>query len=547
MANSDNQVQQPGTEGGMPPESLLQYGGMAGAPDNMQDQELDDTERKRKKDQEELTDEEKRLMHTKRIPDSIAGVKRVLEEMVGLGRSFDVVLREMVFGKQRTGIFYLNGLVKDSVLTEVLTRMSDVSEDEVDSRTLTMFMEKYIPHIQVEKVETMTDTVNKVLAGGTAVFIENETAAIVIDAKSYPVRSSEEPSLERVVRGSRDGFVETLLTNVTLVRRRLRDPRLKLEMMQVGERTKTDVCVAYINDIADQKLVESIRDKIRKLETDGLPLAEKQLEEALLDKKWNPYPVVRYSERPDVISSHLLEGHVALFVDTSPSVIILPSTFFHLVQHAEEYRQTPFIGTYLRWVRYFGIFSSLFLLPLWFLMVAHPEFKPAGMGWLGPQENGHLPLLVQFVIAEVGVDLMRMAAVHTPTPLATAMGLIAAILIGDIAIKTGVFVPEVILYLSVATIGIFATPSYELGLANRVTRLILLIVTAAFSVPGLVVGTTLWVLLLAFQRSFNSPFLWPFIPFNAKALYNIIVRAPFSQEKSRLSLTKPRDSSRQPT
>ncbi|WP_409347174.1 spore germination protein [Paenibacillus sp. MBLB4367] len=515
--------------------------------DSPQKRKFDESEYKRKKDQEKLTDEEKRLMKAERIPLRMSDVKRTLEEMVGLGRSFDVILREMVFGAKRTGIFYLNGLVKDTVLDEVLKRLSIVREEEVDFLTLTTFMERFIPHIQVEKVDTMSDTVNKVLAGGTAIFIENETSAIMIDAKSFPVRSSEEPSLERVVRGSRDGFVETLLTNVTLVRRRLRDPRLKLEMLQVGERTKTDVCLAYINDIADQKLVESIRDKIRELETDGLPLAEKQLEEALLNKRWNPYPVVRYSERPDVVSSHLLEGHVALFVDTSPSVIILPSTFFHLVQHAEEYRQTPFIGTYLRWVRYFGILSSLFLLPLWFLMVAHPEFKPPGMGWLGPQDNGHLSLLVQFVIAEVGIDLMRMAAVHTPTPLATAMGLIAAILIGEIAIKTGLFVPEVILYLSVATIGIFATPSYELGLANRVSRLILLLATAAFAVPGFVVGTTLWVMLLAFQRSFNSPFLWPFIPFNAKAFYNILVRVPFSQEKSRLSLTKPNDSSRQPT
>jgi len=237
---------------------------------------------------------------------------------------------------------------------------------------------------------------------------------------------------------------------------------------------------------------------------DGIPLADKQLEEAIIGKGWNPYPLVRYSERPDVVAAHLLEGHIVLFVDTSPSVMILPTTFFHLVQHAEENRQTPFMGTYLRWVRFLGIFASLFLLPMWFLLVLEPGLKPAFLSFIGPSKTGDLPILVQFLIAELGVDLMRMAAVHTPTPLAAAIGLMAAILLGDIAVKAGLFVNEVILYMAAAAIGMFATPSYELGLANRIIRLVLLVAVALFKVPGLIVGTTLLILLLSIQRSFNS-------------------------------------------
>jgi stage V sporulation protein AF len=519
----------------------------------MEDRKTDNKQQQEDKQQQDITktepdftEEEKALKEQENIPRSLREVQRILEERVGLGTSFDLVLREMVFGAKRIGIFYCNGFAKDDVLTQILDRLSYVEPGVVQEHTLETFYEKLVPHIQVKRYSKMSEVVGQVLKGSTALFIEGESATLTIDVKAYPVRTTEEPDLERVVRGSRDGFVETLLTNITLVRRRIRDERLKLEIVQIGKRTKTDVCISYINDIADPNLVESIKDKVNKVEIDGLPLGEKQLEEAIINKGWNPYPLVRFSERPDVVSAHLLEGHVCIFVDTSPSVIILPSTFFHHVQHAEEFRQTPFIGTYLRWVRFIGIMASLFLLPLWYLMVVEPSLKPQGLEFIGPQKASHLPVFVQFLLADVGIDLMRMAAVHTPTPLATAMGLVAAILIGDIAVKTGLFINEVILYLAVASIGMFATPSYELGLANRIIRLALLILVAIFHVPGLIVGATVWLIWLTTRRSFNSPYMWPFIPFNAKSFFSILVRRPLLDNKTRMSLTKPIDGTRQP-
>jgi stage V sporulation protein AF len=502
---------------------------------------------KSKSTSETLTDEELLLKETESIPKKLEDTKRVLEERVGLNKSFDVIFREMEFGSKKTGLFYLNGFAKDAALIEVLKRLTYVKRADLVPNTLKSFLQEFIPHIQVEQVDKMSDVVDKVLAGGSALFIEQETSAIVIDAKSFPARGIDEPSVEKVVRGAKDGFIETLLTNVTLVRRRIRDPRLKLEMMKVGKRTQTDVCIAYINDIADLDLVEAIRDKIKQVKVDGIPLGDKQLEENLVGKGWNPYPLVRYSERPDTVATHLLEGHVVVFVDTSPSVMILPTTFFHHVQHAEEYRQTPFIGTYLRWVRFAGIFASLFMLPLWFLFVTQPELKPEPLDFIGPKETGKLPILLQFFLVEIGVDLLRLASVHTPSPLATAMGLISAILIGDIAVKTGLFVNEVILYMAVAAIGMFATPSYELGLANRIVRLVLLVSVALFKIPGLVVGTTLILLMLVMQRSYNSPYMWPFIPFDARALLSITIRQPSTTSKKRPSITKPLDNTRRPT
>lgn len=480
------------------------------------------------------------------ISRSLTTTKHTLKEVIGAGESFDVVFREMTYGGKRTCLVFINGFANTEVMQEIIKRLTYLTPENFTTGALRSFFELYIPHIQVEKTEKLSDAINKTLAGMSVLFIEGEQTALIMDTRLYPTRSPEEPSLERVVRGSRDGFTETLVTNITLVRRRLRDPGLKLEMVSVGRRTRTDVCIAYIDDIVDKTQVDSIREKIKAVNIDGIPLADKQLEEAIIHRGWNPYPLVRYSERPDVVASHLLEGRVVVFVDTSPSVMILPTTFFDLCQHAEENRQTPFMGTYLRWVRFFGIFASLFLLPIWLLIVVHPEFKPAGLAFIGPQEQGKIPLIAQFLLVEFGVDLMRMAAVHTPTPLASAMGLIAAILIGDIAVQTGLFVNEVVLYMAVAAIGMFATPSYELGLANRIVRLALLVAVAIFGAPGFVVGVTAFIVWLTLRRSNNSSYLWPFIPFNAKAMAGVIFRVPVLTSKQRPSSNKPRDNTRMP-
>ncbi|MBB3109224.1 stage V sporulation protein AF [Paenibacillus phyllosphaerae] len=481
------------------------------------------------------------------IPEHIDDYIDLLEQEVGYKKSFDVVVREMTFADKKTALFFMNGFGKDVILQDVLKRLTYLQADDLNTHALESFLVNYIPAVQVVKESDWNTMMTNVLAGASAFYVDGEKEVLLIDAKSFPARGPEEPTLERVVRGSRDGFVETLMTNVTLVRRRLRDKNLRYEIMRVGERTQTDVCIAYIDDIVDKELVESIRDKIQQVKLDGLPLADKQLEEATVKRGWSPFPLVRYSERPDTVASHLLEGNVAVFVDTTPSVMILPTTFFDHIQHAEENRQAPFIGTYLRWVRFIGIFASLFLLPIWFLYALDPGLKPAGLEFLGAEKAGRLPLVVQFLMAELGIDLLRMAAVHTPTPLATAMSLISAILIGDIAVSTGLFINEVILYMAIAGIGMFATPSYELGLANRIVRLVLIVAVATFKVPGLVLASAGIIIMLVMERSFNRPYMWPFIPFDAKGLWNIILRPPVLHNRTRPNLLKPQQRDKMPS
>ena len=480
------------------------------------------------------------------IPADYDAFKRKLENTIGLGKSVDVQLREFPFGETRIAFLFLSVFTKDDILTEVLMRLSYVNPYAVTPEQWENLLATFVPAMQIRKTESWAEMLDEVLMGNTALYISGLPAALLIDAKQFPARQPELPETEKVVRGSKDGFTETLLVNMGLIRRRLRDQKVRFEIMKVGQRTQTDVCIGYIEDITNPKLLESVRDKIKKVQVDGIPLADKQLEEMMIKRGWSPFPMVRYTERPDVVAAHLLDGSVAVLTDTSPSVMLLPTTFFDLVQHAEENRQNPFMGTYLRWIRFIGILASLFILPLWYLFAQHTSYRPDWLWFVGPDETGDLPLILQFIIAEIGMDLLRLASVHTPSPLVTAMTLFSAILIGEIAVKTGLFVNEVILYMAVAAVGMFATPSYELGLANRIVRLALLIAVFLFQVPGFVVATTLLFIYLAMERSFNIPYLWPLVPFNGPALLSILLRRPMPANKKRPSHVRPLRIRKQP-
>ncbi|MCS1351536.1 spore germination protein [Mechercharimyces sp. CAU 1602] len=450
----------------------------------------------------------------------------VLDQLLGVEKSYDMNRRDLSYAGKRFVLYFVDGLVKDDIMNFIMTNLANLERKELSIDPIQRLLQTEIPYIELEKTDKMKDIINQLLSGPVVLFIEGAEEALVIDARTYPVRSPQEPDLERVVRGARDGFVETIVVNTALTRRRVRDPSFRLEHVSVGKRSKTDICIGYLEDIANPPLVENIKQKLKKINVDGLPMAEKSVEEYLFGHYWNPYPMVRYTERPDVAAVHLFEGHVLVYVDTSPSVMITPTTFFHHVQHAEEYRQKPAVGAFLRWVRFLAMFASLFLLPLWYLLAIQPDLTPGALQFLGPEKMGQLPLIVQIIIAELGIEILRMASVHTPSALATALGLIAAILLGEMAIKVGLFIPEVILYISVAAIGTFATPSYELGLANKMMRLLFLLAVAIFKTPGLIVAVLAWFIYLARAKSINTPYLWPLIPFNGKALIDVLVRSP---------------------
>lgn len=481
------------------------------------------------------------------IPKDLSHLEEMMKERVGLGTSFDLGVRKLKIIRKNVHLYYVNGLCDTSFITGILMFLTRLNDTERNTIRVKEIVENRIVNQSVQKVKTIDEMVDQVLSGLVAILVEGEEEAFIVDVRHYPGRQPEEPDTEKVVRGSRDGYVENIIMNTALTRRRIRDERLRFELLKIGERSKTDVAIGYIKDVANPDLVNVIRQELENINIDGLPMADKIVEEFLLKQGYTPYPLVRYTERADIASAHLLEGHAMIIVDTSPSVILTPATFFHHVQHAEEYREAAAVGTFVRWTRFIGIFISIFLLPLWYLCVKDPSLLPDQIDYIGPHKKSHIPVVVQLFLADMGIEFFRIAAIHTPTPLSTAMGLIAAVMIGEIAVEVGLFVPEVILYVSVAAIGTFTTPSYELSIANTLARMFLLIMVVLFKVPGFVIGSTVFLIYLASIRSLNTPYLWPFIPFNPKALLNVLVRRPVPGEKIRPSIVHPQDRYKQPT
>lgn len=479
------------------------------------------------------------------IPESVNEIEHFMKQRAGLGVSFDIGIRKLKILKKDVHIYYVNGLCDTLFIIQLIEELVEINDHEKLSTDLFKVIENRLVNQSVEQTKMLDTVVDQVLSGLIAVVMEGERTAFIIDVRSYPGRSPQEPDTEKVVRGARDGFVENIVLNTALTRRRIRDGRLRFEMLKVGKRSKTDVALGYLADVADADLLNILRKELNAIDVDGIPMGDKTLEEFIVKQGWNPFPIVRYTERADVAAAHILEGHVVIFCDTSPSVIITPATFFHHVQHAEEFREAPAAGTFVRWTRFLGMLTSIFLLPLWMLFVLEPSMLPEKLSFIGPNEQTNIPVVVQLILADFGIEFLRMAAIHTPTPLSTAMGLIAAVLIGQIAIDVGLFVPEVILYVAVAGIGTFTTPSYELGMANKISRIALLIVTAVFHLPGFVIGSTLLFLFLVHMRALNTPYFWPFIPFEPKGFLQIVFRRAIPGSYLRPNIVHPRNRFRQ--
>lgn len=470
---------------------------------------------------------------------------RYLKDLLGVGETFDIVFREYLVGRKRGASFSINAMTNDVLVTNILEDITLFKQEEININSLKKVFYSRTPHLQAKLLDNFPDAVTSLLSGEILFFIDGEAQILVIDARAYPVRAPSESNIEKVTRGSRDSFVETIVFNTALIRRRLRDPNLRFSIIKVGTRSRADVAVCYIKDITNPRLVDKVKDSLERIDTDGVPMAEKAIEEYIVPgNRWNPLPRVRYTERPDVAATHLLEGHICIIVDTSPNIMILPATLWHHVQHAEEYRQNVLTGSFLRLIRLTGITFSLLLPPLWLAVVLQPHLLPETLAFLGPRESGIIPLGIQFLLAEIGLELVRMATVHVPSAQSTALGFIGAFMLGDFATKVGLFGNETIFYMAVAVVGTFATPSVELALAVRIFRMSLVILVTAFKLPGLLGGLLALMALLVTTKSFGIPYLWPLIPFNFKSMQDVIFRLPIPHKVLRPAALKPKDQNR---
>ncbi len=468
-----------------------------------------------------------------------------LKKELPIGKSFDIIARNITIGGHAGYYVMINGLVNSNLFLRLFQRFqSNLETDGVDS--ITDFIRIQLGNTEVTRQTEWNPVITGILSGYTALFIDGFSEGLILDMRNYPARGPEEPDLEKVTRGSRDGMVETIIFNTALVRRRIRDPHLVYEIKKVGSRSQTDVAIGYIQGVADDHLVSHIRETIQNLDTEALVMGEKTLEELMIKKRWyNPFPQAKFTERPDVVSAHLLEGHVAIFVDTSPSVMLFPATLFHFTQHSEDYYQNPLVGTFIRWIRFTAIFISIFFTPTWLLIAENPDSIPAFLSFLVPEEQAYFPLFIQLLLVELNLEILRMASIHTPSSLSTAMSIIGGLILGEYAIQIQLLTPDTVFFMAISSLATYAVPSIEFGMGLRIYRVFILVTTGLLSYIGYIVGigTLFWVLYST--RSFSGlRYTWPLIPFDGKALSNILLRKPIievkrQKEKQQASKEKP--------
>ncbi len=453
-----------------------------------------------------------------------------INNALGIGKAFDVSSRPYTILNKKVTLYFLAGLIANIEIIEVMKKVlslnaNEESFDEFDT------IYNNISHQDLSIINTYDKVINSVLNGIIVLIIEGYDKAIAIATRSYPTRGIAEPDTEKVIRGSHDGFTENFAINVALMRRRVKDGRLRNVIFNIGSSSPTYVCLSYIEGLCDEEMIKQVKEKLENIKTPHLIMTDKALEELMLNQKFNPYPLVRYTERADIVSIHLYQGSFAIFVDTSPSVILAPATIFDHLTYTEEYRQTPISGSFLRIIRYGGVFISLFLTPVWLLLVMNEANLPSEFSIFIPDEKVKIGIFIQIVLAEVGVELLRMASIHTPTALSTAMGLVAGMLLGDVAIQIGIFSIQTVFLVAISAVGTYITPSYELGLANKISKLLFLVVIFIFNIYGFIAIVILWFIYLATRKSFTRGYLYPLIPFNLKRLIKTLFRTTNKEEK----------------
>ena len=460
---------------------------------------------------------------------------RLLEASLRMEQSFDVVSRRIRVGERHAAVLFVDGFAKDDIMEKILEYLMSLSTE--DMHTLPdaeEFSSRFVPYVEVETTAQIEQVCVQVLSGAVALIIDGCREAVVIDARTYPVRGVEEPDDDRVLRGARDGFVETLVFNTALIRRRLRDPRLTMEIHQVGSVSQTDVVLCYLEGAADPRLIQRLREKLKGIPLKTLTMGQESLAECLVPRQWwNPFPKVRYTERPDCAAASVAEGRVLLLVDNSPSVMILPTSLFDFVQDTNDYYFPPLVGTYLRLVRDAVFFLTVFLTPVWYLLIRNPEWIPSWLDMIRIKEPNTVPLLVQLLAVEFVIDGIKLASLNTPGSLNNAFGIVGALILGDFAVSTGFFVPEVLLYMAFVAVASFTQPSFELGYAFKLFRILFLVLTALFNWIGFAAGLLILVLVIAFtETAAGKSYLYPLFPFSGKAFLRLLIRRPANRDNT---------------
>lgn len=442
-----------------------------------------------------------------------------LKKDLSIDESFDITYRVVENNTGQFHLFFLNFLISPEAIRNIIFSLNNY-----DVKLGINHLAEVILNEASSVVYDYDLIYENILNGNVAIFLNDEKCAILSEVRMYPSRSISEPDAEKVVRGARDGFCENIAFNIGLIRRRIKTGNLKVLKYTIGSVSKTYVSVVYLEEYVNKKYLKEALNRLEKIKVKELTMADKALEELIVDNKISPYPLVKYTERPDTLSSHLYQGMFGILVDTSPCAMIAPCSIFDQMQHAEEFTQSFVSGSYLRIIRLLGIILSFLAVPVWFALLKYDMFHLSYFGKIFDVDMNFSAIFVQLIILELGIEFIRMASIHTPSALSTSMGLIAGVIVGEMAINMEILSEQVVLLGAISAIGSYITPSYELSLANKITKLIIVVVVYLFGIVGLIVSLVLLIVYLSLLKSFNRPYLYPLIPFNFNDFKNQILR-----------------------
>ncbi len=452
-----------------------------------------------------------------------------------ISESFDLVSRQIMVGQRRVMMYFIDGMIKDDLMEKIMSFMMNTDEKKIKSVSTTReFADAVVPYVETEVINDCDRFETFLFSGALGMIVEDFPEAIIIDTRTYPARNVDEPENDKVLRGSHDGFVETLIFNTALIRRRVRDTKLTMYITQVGKRSKTDVVLCYLEGTADPKEVAKMKKKLNDIDINALTMGHESLAECLIpNQRFNPFPKVRYTERPDSAAASIYEGSMLILTDTSPSVMVIPTGIFDFLQDTNDFYFPSLIGSYLRIVRMVVFMLALLLTPVWYLLIQNPGYIPPWLDFIKIENPTSVPVIAQLLIIELVIDALKLASLNTPNALSNSFSVIGALVLGEFAIAAKWFTAEVVLYMAFVAITNFAQPSYELGYAFKLCRMMILILTSIFNLWGFIAGLVITILLIAFNKTVTGRcYLYPLIPFNGKALTSLLLRKPITRSKN---------------
>ena len=444
-------------------------------------------------------------------------------------KSFDIIKRPLKIGGRRAALYFIDGFIKDEVYEKILEFLYKQTPEEIAGiDDMSRFAENKLPYVETDAAYTAREVVTAVLSGPSVLIIEGIRGALLVDTRTYPMRGVEEPQKDRSLRGPRDGFVETLVMNTAMLRRRIRDSRLRMEYMQIGRETKLDISIAYIDGKADKRVLEILRQRLTEIQAGGISMTQEALAESLQKNAFfNPFPKFKFTERPDYASACVLDGRIALIADNSPAVMIIPISFSDFFRETDDYYFLPVVASYIRIIRMLVALLNVVITPLYLLIVKNPAAVPDWLGVLIPEKAGEVPMLAQLLILEFAVDGLRLASLNTPDALSNSLGVVGGLLLSEFAVKAGWFSGEAILITAFTAIAGFSLPSFEMGYAMKLERLFLLILSGIFGLWGFIGGLVFIIIcMLSVKTLSGRNYLYPIVPFNLKGFAEFFLRFP---------------------